>query len=136
MQNTALLFVVFLFLLQGCRGDEKSPEATVVFSADSILSHDKMVSLLADVQIAEGALTLKKNQGKETSRAAEFFYAGIFHKYRISRDCYTANLTHYQQDPVAFVKMYDEVIKRLADRESNYDAKRKSKPGVSSDRID
>ncbi len=136
MQNTAFVFVVILFLLTGCRGDEKSPATAVILSADSVLSHDRMVSLLTDVQVAEGALTLKRNQGKETQHAAEFLYAGIFHKYRISRGCYTANLSHYQKDPVAFVKMYDEVIKRLTDRENNYDPKRRSKPGVSSDRID
>lgn len=136
MKYLALSLLVFLLLLQGCGGDKTVSDQAGTFPADSILKRDRMILLLTDVQIAEAALLLNRNRGKERRSDVDYYYAGIFHKYGISRACYLASLKHYQQEPSEFVKMYEVVIQRITDREKNYDPKGRSNLGVNSNRIE
>jgi hypothetical protein len=136
MKYTVISLFISLLFIQGCGGDKHESSAKNSMPADSILSRDRMIQLLTDVQIAEGALLHNRNLGKERLANVEFYYAGIFHKYRISRSCYLANLKHYQQDPAGFVKIYNAVVQKITEREKNYDPKGRSKLGVNSDRID
>lgn len=133
MKKTAYCFVVFLLLLQGCGGKENVPVMAENLPADSILGRDRMIDLLTDVQIAEGAMLLNRNRGTERKSDVAYYYSAIFHKYRISRSCYLGNVKHYQKDPADFVKMYDAVIKKIAERGKNYDPKIWLKLGVNRD---
>jgi len=136
MKAPVSCFLFFLlFLMQACQGDKKASVKTGIYPADSILPSERMISILTDVQVVEGALLLKRNRGQERKTDVNFYYAGIFHKYRISRSCYLFNLKYYQQDPATFVKIYDEVIQRLTIREHNYDRKHGSNLGVSRNRV-
>jgi hypothetical protein len=128
--------ILIMLLLPGCSEQEKVSPTSELFPADSILSRDRMISLLTDVQIIEGALVLHRNRGLSTSDDAGLYYAALFHKYRISRRCYLENIKYYQEDPEDFVKMYDVVVQRITNRQQNYDPKLWSKFGINSGRID
>lgn len=136
MMRIVLGISLSILLFMGCGKRTEEPDRAAIFPADSILSRDKMISLLTDVQIVEGALVLHRNRGLSTSDEAGLYYAALFHKYKISRRCYLANVKHYQQDQEDFVKMYDVVVQRITSRQQNYDPKLWSKFGINSGRID
>lgn len=132
-----VLFASLLVLITAlsCSRGSDTPVAGG-FPADSLLSRDRMVQLMTDVEIIEAALMVDRNGGKESFGKQNALFNLVFHKYRISRKCYQANVSHYQKDPEAFLKMYEEVVQRLAVRAGNYDPKVNSTTGVSSDRVD
>ena len=117
MKHLPLLFS-FLLLLS-CGTDNESAR-TVTIPPDSIIPEAQMVLMLADVHMLEAALIVDRNRGKNVSDMADYYYAGLFRKYGVSRERYQLNQEYYRQDPDTFEKLYDKVIRELTDREKNF----------------
>ena len=117
MKNILLVFS--LLLLFACTRDQQPVEAELM-PADSIIPEGEMVLLLADVHIIEAALTIERNRGQDADSLANYYYSGVFKKYRISRKRYQENLEYYRKDPDGFFILYGKVNKELIDRETNF----------------
>jgi len=113
-----LLFLPLLLLL-ACTTDQQ-PVETQLIPVDSIIPEQQMVLILADAHIIEAAMTIERNRGKNANSLADFYYAGLFKKFRISRKRYQQNLEYYQDDPDRFNKIYEDVIRELTEREKNF----------------
>jgi hypothetical protein len=114
-----LLSVLLALLLAGCTGGSMQNEG-VLAAPDSLISEPVMVLILSDVHTIEAALQIRRNRGGETLRESAFYYAGLFQKYRISRQRYQQNLEYYRQDPDRFSKLYDKVNQELTRREKQF----------------
>jgi hypothetical protein len=114
-----MLLPLFMLLLSACSGPGNDA-SRASFPADSIYSKEEMIRIMADVHIVESALLLKKNKGLKTDSLANLYYQGVFKKYRMTRARYDTNLAFYRQQPEEFSKMYDEVIRILAEKEKAY----------------
>ena len=114
-----ILFFLSLLLLLACSRDQQSVE-THLIPADSIIPEEQMVLILADAHIIEAAMVIERNRGKNANPLADYYYAGLFKKYRISRKQYQQNLEYYRDDPDRFNKIYENVIKELDEREKNF----------------
>ena len=114
-----ILLFLSLLLLLACTTDHQPVEAQLI-PADSIIPEEQMVLILADVHIIEAAMVIERNRGGNANSQADFYYAGLFKKYRISRKRYQQNLEYYRDDPDTFSKLYENVIRELTEREKNF----------------
>ena len=114
LRITAFLFL--LLMLSGCGGEEEKHASGNIPMPDSLISRQNMILILADVHVAEAAIQVQRNEGKDTVGNAAFFYQSIFKKHHVTRHQYDESLTFYIQHPELFSKMYDDVIKILEDR--------------------
>ncbi len=102
--------IMFCLLLIACREKKNVADAPFAIPADSLISPEKMVLILADVHVVEAALLLERNEGKDTRDKPGYYYQGIYKKYHISRARYEQNLTFYREKPDIYAKMYEKVI--------------------------
>jgi hypothetical protein len=108
-----LLFTVFFFT--GCYN---TIEDEVMPPPENLIGIDKMVDLLAEVEIAESALRQKQNYGQEISKVKEEFYTAIFERYEVSKEQFDQSLDYYKQDLETIDMIYEQVITRLSVIES------------------
>ena len=109
-QARVLIALLFCLLLFACREKTDNPGEPVALAADSLISEEKMVLILADVHVAEAAFLLERNEGLNSEADPENIYEGIFRKYGISRSRYDQNFAFYRKDPEKFAKMYEKII--------------------------
>ena len=112
--------ICLCFLLVSCMEKKEIPSGDASIPADSLISSEKMIHIIADVHVVEAALLLERNQEVETKANAEFYYQAIFRKNHISQTRYDENLRYYSQNPSEFVKMYDKVIQELENRQKQF----------------
>lgn len=87
---------------------------------DSIIPEPQMILILADAHTIEAALLISRNRGTDTKDLANYYYAGLFNKYRISKERYQQNLAYYREDPDSFIQFYEKVNLELKEREKNF----------------
>jgi hypothetical protein len=76
---------------------------------DNLIDREKMVLILADVEIAESALRQKQNVDQEIGGTREVYFHTIFKTHDISRAQYDSSLLYYKQDPKTMDKIYEDV---------------------------
>lgn len=113
-RNILYLFTAFL-LLTACY---TAPENETAPAPENLIDRDKLVLIIADVEITESALRQKQNVGHEIKNIKETYYHSIFSKYNISREQFDSSMTYYKQDPEVMDKIYEDVITRLSMMES------------------
>ncbi len=90
------------------------------FPKDSLISQPLMIQVLADVQEIEAGLTVMRNQGKDPGVLTQELYDGLYRKYHISETRFRDNLSYYRTDPENFLKLYEQVLQELKDRQNRY----------------
>lgn len=111
------IVILCCMLLHGCGNKKVVPGTNVSISADSLISEEKMVLILADVHVAEAAMLLERNNGLSVKDKQAFYYQGIFSKHHVSGSRYEENLTFYRQNPDNLAKMYEKVTAILENRQ-------------------
>ena len=112
--------ILLCTLLLGCSEKKDRSLSPFVIPADSVISPDKMVLIMADVHVIEAALLFESNEALESKEDVGFYYKGIFNKYHISPARYNQNLKFYRQNPENFARMYEQVIKVTDDRQKKF----------------
>ncbi|MEI7663944.1 MAG: DUF4296 domain-containing protein [Bacteroidota bacterium] len=111
--------MAFCLMLASC-GDKKDvPSTEAAIPADSLISGEKMIHILADVQIIEAGLAAERNEGAPPSKPG-IYYKAIFKKYHISQVRYEQNMRYYSQNPAKMSKLYDKVIAELETRQKMF----------------
>jgi len=108
--------ILGFFLLAVSCTQERKPMLPKGLSADSIIPHDEMVRLLADMHVLESVLQYERNHRTGLSAPASVRYQELFSEYRISKKRFTLNLAYYQSMPDEFQKMYGDVVTTLEQR--------------------
>jgi len=94
-------------------------------TTEGVIPREIMIRILVDAHLAEAAMILQRNEGKEDSALVKHYYDGIFSKYKISREKYNVSLEYYRKNPEEFSKMYEKVIYLISERQKNYTPKNK-----------
>jgi hypothetical protein len=115
-----LVLITFFVLLVSCGKKKDIPSSEVAIPADSLISEENMVHVLADAHMIEAALVIERNIGVVSTEKPGLLYQGIFNKYHISRARYDENLRYYRQNPTLLTKMYDKVIGELETRQKKF----------------
>jgi hypothetical protein len=107
------LFGLLLLSIFICCKHQPSTSEQEFQKPDSLISREKMIRILTDVHLAEAAIVYLKNKGDQTKNLTEDYYSAVFSKYKISKETFTSNFNYYKQDEQDFMKMYEEVIRKL-----------------------
>lgn len=113
------LVILPLLIFAACTS-HRHPETEVALPADSIIPESRMILMLADAHTIEAALLIARNKGTNTTGLEDFYYSGLFGKYKVSRERYQKNIEFYRNDPEHYILLYEEVNKELAKRESDF----------------
>lgn len=114
MKKAGFLFILIL-LLSSCyntHDGNKIPEP------DNLIGKDKLVLVIADMEIAESTIREKQNLGQEIDGLQERFYLAIFQKHEITKEQFENSMAYYKQDLDELNDIYEEVITRLSMMES------------------
>ena len=98
--------VVSLALLMAACVDQE------VHLPEGYLSQEKMVDIMVDIHLVEGARSGNLLLG-DTNDLPDY-YARIYEKYNVSEEEFKANFNWYTQHPTALKTVYEEVIVALS----------------------
>ena len=114
MSKIPLLFLVML-LLHACYNEnkiDKTPPA-------NLLTEEQLIEILTDIQLTEAIIsesrlgrTIASNQFKDS------IYDLVFDHYQISVEMLDSNLAYYNTDPEHMEKIYESVLSRLSQHET------------------
>ena len=113
------LLLLIVSLLTGCSG-KKTENPITGNRPDSLIPQGKMILILSDVHVVEAAFMLGRNDGADNSTGEEYYYRGIFNKYRITRSQFENSMAWYRQDPENYAKMYEKAIVILENRQKQF----------------
>jgi hypothetical protein len=107
-----LAFLTFILLLAGCNssGGKDLPQGLI---KDSIIPRSEMINILADIHVLEAALQVKRNKNESHAGIEKFYFNKLFSKYKVSEGNFKLNLSYYERNPENFMKMYEDVVKKL-----------------------
>ena len=108
--NTIYFFLLMLAFSACGKGEEKVP--------DNVLSHNQMVQILPDVQLAEAAIANKNLYGDSAKKYATDCYDFVFHQHQITRKQFERSLNYYLLHPKDLDLIYTDVISELSQKEA------------------
>tara|TARA_R110002096_G_scaffold115365_2_gene249903 strand:- start:122111 stop:122620 length:510 start_codon:yes stop_codon:yes gene_type:complete len=98
-----LVLAIFLFSCESKNTDELNVEDT--------LSPEKMIEILTDIHIVEGAKIGRKIMGDTLMMDA--YYQKVFSKYQIDKKQFEANYRYYSSEPKRMDDIYEKVVENL-----------------------
>lgn len=112
-----LLFILLITVaLPGCRSKQKE------FTTREIeMSREKLIHLMADIELTEAALKLKqvKMPRDSVKMFAEKCYDSLYQAYGVTPEQFRENLRYYQLDMEDFQAITDSVIINLTRRKDS-----------------
>jgi len=103
--------ILISFCMFSCASDK-------VEIPDGVLPVEKMVLVMADVQITEAAMMYRNSNGDFTDNKAPAYYQFIFSKHKISEKVFRDSFKFYSDKPELMDKIYEEVIIEITKRQA------------------
>lgn len=114
-RGAKLSFVTFslcgITLISCSKKEEKIPE--------NILSKEKMIKVMVDVQLAEAAIQNRNlNMTDSTKIIAAGYYKNLFEKNKMSEQQFRESFLYYSHHLDVLNKIYEEVINELSKKQA------------------
>ena len=77
------------------------------------LTEQEMISILADMQIIEADLNLRKTNQQDVSGLPQSYYSQLFEHYGITDSIFSQHMAYYPQSPATMERLMDSVMLRL-----------------------
>ena len=106
------LLVSSIILICGCSNTTSEVNTS---SPDWLIPEEKMIEILADINIAEGATY--SNQNAPRNRATDRMF--ILKKYNIADTIFIKSHKYYCENPKVLERIYEKVIDRLSEMEAS-----------------
>ncbi|MEI6823281.1 MAG: DUF4296 domain-containing protein [Bacteroidota bacterium] len=107
MRKYLLLFILSAMLVSCGNKKGASPESS------SVINKKKMAIVLVDVYLAESALLITSQEGKNTKAYTILYYNYIFEKNEITRGQYIKSIRYYSFHLKEMKEVYNDVINKL-----------------------
>ena len=114
MKKTLILLLIFS--LFSCKNNKKTPDYVIPF--------DDMVDIIVDIHITDGLLTSNKIRRQLALQDTTNYYNNIFSNYNYTRKDFDTSLYYYSRNINQYDLIYDEVLNKLSELESNILEKR------------
>lgn len=112
MRKSLLIFFLVFFL--ACE-DSKKPQ--------DLISEDKMVEVLTDLHIAEGAMRTYYLSNDSMKHYAKAYYNTVCEKHGVTYKQYRASYMYYAGEQGKMEEIMDKVLENLSKKESGIEAK-------------
>ncbi|MBN4062285.1 DUF4296 domain-containing protein [Bacteroidales bacterium AH-315-I05] len=109
MRKLLLILTVALFF--SCKNDE------VIISSD-VISEEKMVAVLTDIQLVEAAKARNLIPGTDKITTTLEYYGEILQKHEISQQQFEDSYSVYKDHPEMLGKIYDKVLEELSKKQA------------------
>jgi hypothetical protein len=109
-RKTFFIFFLCMFCISCSQNKDKVPSG--------IIPPEKMAEILTDVHIAEAYTNYKNLQADALKQSISDYYHFIFKTYGISDADFEESFDYYSKNPVAFIKVYDQVLIHLSKKEA------------------
>ena len=123
MRKLLIFILVLVVVSSGCYHEVK-PEIKV---PERLLPEDTFVMVLADIQIAEGAIEYRRENHIYKNDDMKRFYAYVYEKYHLTPELLKENMDYYNTDPDRMVEIYDKVLAKLMETQAEMELKKKAK---------
>jgi hypothetical protein len=107
----------FLLIAAACYHDAPKPE----FNMSKVLPEDTMVVLLTDLQLVDGAVSLKGRTGKPVGEFSKAYTDLILKKHKIDREVFDESIRYYSFYIEKMDAIYEKVINNLILLQSQVD---------------
>jgi hypothetical protein len=114
MKKNVILFFLLLAVCSCVKENSAKKEAK---SAD-IASVDKMTSVLVDVLLAEGAVSLKEAKQQDVKYYTWHYYNFVLKKHNMSIGQFRKSYNYYSSDVEEMLKIMTNVIDSLSQKQS------------------
>lgn len=106
-----LVIISIIFIFFGC-GHTTEIEYS---KPKPFINHDKMIEIITDFRITEGAIRQMVSYGEDSRVVTEYYYKKVLKKYDITPETYKANLEYYANKPDEMHEIYSEVVNKLTE---------------------
>lgn len=115
-----IVILVACLTFGACEEEEKTP--------DYIISEEKFVEVLTDIQKAESIVRLGYTRSADSSYVNDSVYAAVFRKQGVSRADFDSSMNHYLNNLDQMEGIYDQVLENISKESAELKAKRKNVP--------
>jgi len=88
------------------------------FDMDLVITADSMVTLLADLHMADGIITALKDQKKSIDHLSTEYFEAVLQKHAIDRKIFEESMRYYAFHTEDLNEIYERVIINLSKKES------------------
>jgi hypothetical protein len=88
---------------------------------DLLIEKEKLIKILADVQLAEALVQDERSEFKDSLSAV--YYKQIFDKYGVNRALFDTTMSRLGSNPDLMEEIYTQVIKNIEKKEENIKTK-------------
>jgi hypothetical protein len=113
-----LIFVPILLLFSCAPKEDLSSEKVPV----NIIQPDSMVDVIVDMQLTEAVMREHRLTGKFEDSLAIVSFEKVFIKHNINKEKFEESLSFYKQNLRLYEKIYENVITRLSQLQSEVSA--------------
>lgn len=108
-KGNLILFLISVLLFGACQSSSKEEE----INKNEIIPEEKMIVVLADMQLAESYLDFLRKNGNQTKDSAMVYFERVFKKHQINQEEFEKSLLFYKKDLDHMGLIYTNVITRL-----------------------
>jgi hypothetical protein len=107
--------LIILFFLASCY--REAPDKQVNFDMSKVIPQEKMVEVMTDMHLLEGAVLQKQRQNAVSYKASPY-YNIILEKHQITGEQFEESVRYYTYHTGMMDKIFEEVIVNLSKKES------------------
>lgn len=110
MNKLSYSILAIMMMFAACAPSSSEDELII---PQDILQPGEMVDVLTDMQLAEGALMLKRSHGQPYKKDQERYFNLVFEKHGITQEYFEESLSFYKNHLFKLDEIYNKVIKNL-----------------------
>jgi hypothetical protein len=111
MMKAAFIWFIMLMALVSCKQNEEKTQG----DSGKIIPREKMVILMAEMQIVEAHIDELRKAGHKTKDSTLFYYQKVFSKNEVMPADFENCLMYYKKDLEQLQLLYADVITRLSE---------------------
>ncbi|MFA8300270.1 MAG: DUF4296 domain-containing protein [Hyphomicrobiales bacterium] len=100
------VFILLILIIYSCSDKVSIPKG--------VIPPDKMTNIMIELQIADAAISFRKNRGLDFEDYQSPYYQYVFNKYDVDASLFKESMAFYDKNPKILEQMYQNVKDSLS----------------------